>query len=348
LKVLIVKVSALGDVVHALPVLAYLRSVDPTMMIDWVVEEPVANLLEHHPWLNRVYRIHTRRWRRPETLPDGGLQLGRTIRMLRREHYDAVLDLQGNSKSGLLTLLCGAAQRFGFDAGAVREWPNLLATNRRVAITTADQHVTDRYVRIAATAFPGGVPPLTAGPLFPSPAGLQQVRAFFERQDLSAERTVVFHYGTSWPTKLWALEHWQHLARRLVLELNRTVLLTWGNRDEWLACRSIQEAAVERTLIWPKHDLSTLVALLAGVAAVVGGDTGPIHLAAAVGTPTVSLYRVTDPARNGPRGPQHRRLRAPLPCSSCLHKRCPRDDQCSRSISVEAVFQALCELLRPS
>jgi heptosyltransferase I len=97
--------------------------------------------------------------------------------------------------------------------------------------------------------------------------------------------------------------------------------------------------------LWPKGDLPQLTALLAQVNAVVGGDTGPVHIAAALGTPTVSFYRVTDARRNGPCGRQHRTLQAPLSCSPCLQKRCRRDLECSLAIPVATVFEALSDLL---
>ena len=129
MKVLIVKISALGDVVHALPVLAYLKSADPEVRIDWLAEKSFAPLLEGHPLIRRVHALEMKTWRRQGwTKAVSGVLA--VIKELRREKYDLVLDLQGNSKSGLFTLLSGAPLRVGFDRDGVREWPNLLACNR--------------------------------------------------------------------------------------------------------------------------------------------------------------------------------------------------------------------------
>jgi heptosyltransferase-1 len=335
----------LGDVIHALPVLPYLESVDPHMEIDWIVEEPFATLLESHPLIRRVHRIHTKLWRKPGELGTQWRAITGLLRSLRKERYQKVLDLQGNSKSGLLTFLCGAPLRYGFDARAVKEWPNLLATNRRVALGRFDHHITDRSLRIAESAFPGGVRPNPAGPIFSLPDGAEPVSYSLSRQDLPRPKTIVFHPGASWPTKMWALEHWQELARQVVKKLGADILLTWGNAFELEACRAIQRAAGGRATIWPRCNLPELAALLNRVAAMVGGDTGPLHLAAALGTPTVSLFRVTDCSRNGPRGIRHRCLQAPLQCSPCLKKNCSLDDPCSQSIDPAAVYQALREVL---
>jgi len=343
MKVLIVKVSALGDVVHALPVLAFLKSVDPEMEIDWLVEETFAPLLSGHPLLRRVVKLRTKAWRKsgPVAAAGGVWELACE---LRRERYDVVLDLQGNSKSGLFTLLSGAPRRFGFAKAAVREWPNLLATNRKVCLAADGLHISERSLAVARAAFPAGVDVPMAGPLSVDTSASERVESLLADKGLSGQPVVVFHYGTTWKTKLWALENWQRLVVRLC-DAGVRPLLTWGNEDERAAATAIGAAAGERAVVWPRGTLPELVALLARADLVVGGDTGPIHIAAAVGTSTVSLFRVTDARRNAPRGSEHIRLQSPLHCSPCLRKACDRDGECSRSIAVEEVCDAVMSLL---
>jgi heptosyltransferase I len=335
-------------VIHALPVLHYLKSVDPDMEIDWIVEEPFADLLERHPMIRKVHRIHTKLWRKPGMFATEWRAITGLPGNLRKERYQTVLDLQGNSKSGFLTLLSAAPLRYGFASPAVKEWPNLLASNRRVALGGSDHHITDRSLRIAESAFPGGARLNQAEPFFPLPQLEQPVSHSLSRHELPRPRTIVFHPGASWPTKMWALDHWQHLARQVVSGLDADVLLTWGNDAELEACRTIRPAAGDRATIWPRCNLPELAALLSRVDAMVGGDTGPLHLAAALGIPTVSLFRVTDCARNAPRGIRHRCLQVPLYCSPCLKKKCSLDRSCSQSIDPGAVYQALREVLQQS
>ncbi|MEJ2200834.1 MAG: lipopolysaccharide heptosyltransferase I [Desulfuromonadaceae bacterium] len=343
MKILIVKVSALGDVVHALPVLTYLKSVDPALEIDWLVERPFLPLLEGHPLLRRVLALDTKGWRN-----QGGLTPLREalslVRQLRREGYDLVLDLQGNCKSGLFTRLSGAPLRYGFDLDGAREWPNLLATNRRVVLTSEDHHVSDRSLAIARTALPGGDQTLTAGTLPVSAAALARVEKHLQELGLTAVPLVVLHYGTTWSTKLWPLDCWMALAKNLV-EQGIRPLLSWGNETERLASQAIADACAGQALLWPRGSLPELVALLSRADLVIGADTGPVHMAAAVETPTVSIYRVTDARRNGPRGERHICLQSPLDCSPCLRKTCDQDDMCGRSISVDSVIAASRKLL---
>jgi heptosyltransferase-1 len=263
------------------------------------------------------------------------------ITQLRREHYDVVLDLQGNSKSALFTRLSGAVQRYGFSRDGVREWPNLLATNHHVKLTAADHHISDRSMAIARAAFPQGCVTENAGPLPLRPEAVRQVDELLDKLGLTGRRFVVLHYGTTWPTKLWAPINWQELVRRLASATDLVPVLTWGSTGELAVVEQIASVAKGRAVIWPRGSLPELVALLAKAVVVVGGDTGPVHIAAAVGTPTVSLFRVTDASRNAPRGLQHVCLQSSLECSPCLRKSCNRDADCARSITVAEVLAAL-------
>jgi heptosyltransferase-1 len=342
--VLIVKASALGDVVHALPVLAWLKSADPAMEIDWLVEEGFAPLLDGHPLLRRVFPVATHRWRRQGRL--AALREGlRVVAQLRSEKYNVVLDLQGNSKSGLFTMFSGASHRYGFDGQGVREWPNLLATNCRVSLSVEDYHVSDRSLAIARAAFPTGKESLPAGPLFVNAAAAHKVDKQLAEYGLTCRRFAVLHYGTTWKTKLWPLENWSTVVRHLVVDSDIVPVLTWGSDGERAVVEKITEAGRGAAVIWPRGTLPDLTALLARAAVVIGGDTGPVHIAAAVGIATVSIYRVTDGRRNGPRGEQHIRLQAPLNCSACLRKECERDLECGTSIHAASVIAAVERLL---
>lgn len=337
MKVLIVKVSALGDVVHALPVLAYLKSVDAGMQIDWLVEQAFAPFLEDHPLIDNLYKIDTRAWRKSGPLASvrGTLEI---VKALRKRQYDCVLDLQGNAKSGLFTLTSGAPLRFGFDRDSARESLNLLATNRKVSLRGTDFHVSDRSLAIAKTAFPGGPEVSSSGPLPVNEEAAFKVGKGLVAEGLEDARLVVLHYGTTWVTKHWPLVSWQTLAEKLIEEQDLRPILTWGDDKELAAVQSIQQKCGGKAVVWPKGSLKELTALLSRADLVVGGDTGPIHIAAAVDTPTVSIFRVTDPSRNAPRGLGHQHVTAAMDCTPCLRKECDRDQECGLSIPVDTVY----------
>lgn len=344
MKVLIVKASALGDIMHALPVLRWLHSADKHIEIHWLVEESFASLLESHPMIRKVHLLRTRAWRN-QGWRKTVREVAKSVLTLRDEQYDVVLDLQGNSKSGLFGLFSGAPLRYGFDHRGVRELPNVLATNRKVSIKETDYHVVDRYLSIARAAFPSGKVDPTALMLPPDKRALSKIDELLFQKGLNNTFLIVLHYGTTWKTKLWSLDLWQELANCLAKQGNSRLLLTWGDDDEHRAALTIQAAAGEKTVIWPRGTLPELAALLKRADLVIGGDTGPVHIAAAVGTKTVSVYRVTDALRNGPRGPEHICLQAPCDCSPCLQKTCEKDAECARSIETDQVLSAIHQLL---
>ena len=340
MKVLIVKISALGDVVHALPVLAYLKSADPDMKIDWLVEQSFAPFLEDHPLINNLYRVNIKAWRKSGLQSSVRDTFG-IIRDVRKVKYDCVLDLQGNAKSGLFTLTSGAPLRFGFDRDSARESLNLLATNRKVSLSEGDFHINDRSLAIAKAAFPEGTVPQEAGPLPVDDEARLEVEKKLAAVNFVDVSVVVLHYGTTWVTKHWPLVSWQRLAKRLIDELGIRPVLTWGNEKELAAVQSIQRECNDQAVIWPRGDLKELTALLARADLVVGADTGPIHIAAAVGTSTVSIFLVTDPRRNAPRGRDHSYVAADMDCTPCLRKECDSAHECGLSVSVNTVYDMI-------
>jgi heptosyltransferase-1 len=347
-KVLIVKASALGDVVHALPVLPYLKSVNAVLDIDWVVEEPYAPLLSNNPMIRRLHVLRTKAWRQNVLTAEAQKGFLKLLNDVRKERYDVVLDLQGNSKSGMITFSTGAPLRYGFDRSGVREWPNLLTTNRKISITNDDYHIMDRTLLIPAAAFPDGAPPAHAGPLFVEKGLRDKVQNRLFEEGLEGKRIALFHCGASWETKQWGVESWIELARRVTEQLGMNVVLTRGSAAELTTCHTIRDASGGKAVIWPKSSIQEIAALLQSAAVVVGGDTGVIHMAAAVQTPTVSIFTATHGLRNGPRGERHRCLQSPLQCSPCLKRECPKKSDCGRSIGVDDVMRAIHSVTAPS
>lgn len=339
MKVLMIKASALGDIIHALPAAAYLKSCPQVRELHWLVEKPFSTFLSGQPVVDKLQIISTKKWRRQGlTASLGGVW--HTIRQLRREKYDLVLDLQGNSKSGMFTRFSGAPLRFGFNAGGVREWPNLLATNRRVALAKTVTHIIEKNLALATRAFPGGPPAPLQGPLKADSHFLKQVEEKLSSTGAPGGALVIFHYGTTWETKRWSKRAWIELARLLWETRKIAPLLTWGSEEERKAVQKIASGSPQ-AIIWPRGSLEELMALLAMADVVVGGDTGPLHIAAALGTPTVSLYRATDHRRNGPRGDRHICIQANKSCSPCLKKICPQDELCRQQILPEKMFEAV-------
>jgi len=341
MRVLVVKMSSLGDIIHALPVLDYLHQVSPGIEVDWVVEEPFRDVLEGNPLISRLHLVRTKVWRKRPFAADTRRQIAEVRDALRERNYDMVFDIQGNLKSGLVGWLTGAEQRMGFTREVLQESFNLLFTTRQIPIRRQDRHITDQYLRLVSVSF---------GRDFSQFKLSSDIRTRPEDDEaattllatLSDGLVFLFHYGTTWQTKFWFREGWVDLGRRLLAaHPESTVLLSWGNEAERAAVSDIAADIGTGARVLDRYPLKGFAALLKKVDLVVGGDTGPVHIAATVGTPTVSLYRSSDGRRSGPRGPGHVIVQSPFHCASCFRTECDRDDQCRRSITVEMVFKAV-------
>jgi heptosyltransferase I len=346
MKVLIVKTSSLGDIAHAVPIVTYLHGARPDVEVDWLLEKPFAPLLEGQAYIRNIHRIDTKFWRQPSNFSFAVAGICNTLRLLRSARYDVVLDLQGNSKSGLFTISSGAPLRYGYDWESVREWPNLLATNRRVSLSHGDQHITDRALKVAASAFPAAAMGLSLKTLKADNLAMAAVKQKLERYQLLSKKLILIHPGTTWKTKCISAQFWTQFAAALSKNDNLQLLFTWGNEEELRVAGDIVRSIAARATIWPRQSLKELMALISQVDLVVGGDTGPVHIAAALGTSTLSFFRATDRWRNGPRGENHITFQSPMECSPCLLKDCPRDDHCSSmNIEVHKAQEAVYHLL---
>ncbi|HEV8673410.1 MAG TPA: lipopolysaccharide heptosyltransferase I [Methylomirabilota bacterium] len=308
-RIALVKLSALGDVVHALPAAHALRARLPRAELTWIVERREAAILTGNPDLDHVIPVDTRLWRREFRRPGGVRTVVGKVRglvcALRGRDFGVALDFQGNLKSGLITRLTRAPVRVGFALGDCRESLNVLFTNRRVKLPAGPIHVVEENLALLAAI---GLGREAAGPpVYPIPADSAAeatVAGFLEREGLKPETPLVaLNPGTGGAAKRWPPGAYRRLGDELALRLSARVLLCWGPGEEALA-RAIAGDLRAAAVIPPATSIPELVALLRRTTLVVGGDTGPIHIAAALGVPTVALYGPTDARRNGPWGPR--------------------------------------------
>jgi lipopolysaccharide heptosyltransferase I len=309
MNVAIVKLSSLGDVVHALPVAATLRARRPDARLTWIVERREATVLGGHPALEAVVPVDTRGWRRargPAAIAAAVGAVAMTARYLRAARFDIALDLQGLLKSAVLARLTGAPIRIGFSARDCREPASALFTNRHVT-PPRDRHVVDQYLALLR---PLDITEPALDFRLPSdPAAEERVEVALAAAGLKPrDRLVVLNPGAGRPDKRWPAAAFGALARRLADECAARVLAVWGPGELAAAQEIVAAAGRARAVLAPPTDVLELIALLKRASIVVAGDTGPLHLAAALGVPCVGLYGPTRPARNGPYGAGHRTL----------------------------------------
>lgn len=340
-RLLIVRLSALGDVVHALPLLDALRRARPDAHIGWIVEEPAASLLEGHPQLDRLWiapRHEARRLRR-ERRPLAAL--GRFLslaRELRQARYQVTIDAQCNLRSSLWTLASGASQRIGFAPPFTKEKAHWLSSVR-VSAPPSGQLKAHRNLELL---LPLGVDARGARPRIEIPEASRRIASALS----GAARLVALHPGVSGfgAFKQWAPDRFAALARRLREERGARCLVTWGPGERKLAEEIVAGSEGAAELAPETHSLLELGALYELCDVVVGGDTGPLHLAAALGTPVVGLYGPKDPAVYGPldgrTGQAAPTVWKNVHCSPCKLRRCD-NVICMPAIQVDDVSAAI-------
>ncbi len=341
MRVLIIKASALGDIVHALPVLDYLHQVSPGIEIDWVVEEPFRDVLDGNPLIDTLHVVRTRVWRKSPLAVRTLKEIGALKKNLRERNYDLVFDIQGNLKSGLICMLSGVTDRIGFTREGLQESVNLFFTTRQVPLRRQDYHITDQYLRVVSVPFGRDFREMELrSDIHTAPE--DDAAAAMLLATLSDGLTFFFHCGTTWQTKFWSDAGWIELGRAVLERFPESnILFSWGNEKERQAVVAIASAIGSGGRILDRYSLKGLAALLKKVDLVAGGDTGPVHIAAAVGTPTVSYYRASDGRRSGPRGEQHCIIQAPMQCTACFQTQCDRDRECRASITAEMMLRGI-------
>jgi lipopolysaccharide heptosyltransferase I len=335
----ILKLGSLGDIVHTLPALAALRRHYPKAYIGWVVEAPNRGFLEGHPLLDEVFPIDTARWRR---LRFGGALPA--LRRIRRARFDVVIDFQGLLKSALLGRWTGARERIGFEAACCREPFSAHLSTVQVRPRHGARHVVELNLALLSPLVPHPQEEVVEFPLGLTAAEGRQAEAYFARLGWGPETPVLaLHPGAGWATKQWDTSRYAALGERLVRETGARLLLTWGPGDEARveALRGTLRAPAE---LLPPTSVRELAAILGRCQLFIGGDTGPLHLAAAQRVPTVALFGPTTPERNGPYGPLGRVVHHELPCSHCYKGVCPGyGTRCLTSMTVEEVAEVALE-----
>jgi lipopolysaccharide heptosyltransferase I len=325
-RMLLIKPSALGDVVHTLPVLSLLRDRFPSARIDWLVNPAFAGLLEGHPHLDNVVLFERKRLGRAWREPDGIRGIWHLARSLFARRYDLVIDLQGLLRSGWLTLQTRAPMRVGF--ASAREFAPLCYTHR-IAARGNDRHAIERYLDVAGAL---GCP---RGPVRFEFGVRDNDRAVVDQLFDRAAPYAVLLPGTNWLTKRWPAEHFAALVEPLRSRFGLRSVLAGGADAAELA--SAFSDVVDLT---NKTTLRQLVALLERAALVVCNDSGPMHIAAALGVPMVALFGPTSPRRTGP----YRRLdsvvRLDIECSPCFSRHCAHRT-CLNDLSVAVVLRQI-------
>lgn len=330
MRILIIRTSAMGDIVHSLPVIAALNSALPEAKLAWVVEKPFAPLLEGHPDLERVFSIELRRWRRN---PVAGLvSMADARRSIDAFDADLALDLMGNHKAGAIAALTRAPRVLGLDRADRRE-PSSAAwmTDTMPARGT---HTVDRTLSILrGLGIEPGPPDFGSRHLLP---GQGEPR-------LPSQPYFVVQVGSGWANKTYPAEALGEVAKRISERRGVNGYVAHGPGDQQAAEEALAASAGALVDVIPVG-LADLGRWLRGADLVIGGDTGTLHLADALGTTVLMILGPTSADRNGPYHQRHNTLRLDLPCSPC-YRRFNDTQSCMVRLPVEAVADRAVRLL---
>ncbi|MCP4699620.1 MAG: lipopolysaccharide heptosyltransferase I [Gammaproteobacteria bacterium] len=338
MRVLIIKTSSLGDVIHALPALTDAHKNLSDIQFDWVIEEAFSEIPVLHPAVDQVIPINLRQWRKQpwQAWRSGAWRNFKDI--VQKHYYDHIIDAQGLIKSAFIAYQAHGL-RSGLDRDSAREPLASRSYQRRYAIRK-DQHAVTRVRRLFAAALG-----------YAMPSGLPDygINRYAMTTLMPSKPTLIFLHGTAWASKQWPESGWIGLAKRAAAAGYR-VRIPWGNATE--RARAEKIAAVHSLVsVMPSTNLQGIAAELSTARAAVGVDTGLAHLAAALAVPSVTVYGPTNPALTGTYGQDQVHLRTEFSCAPCLQRRCrykgesPVLPACYQDIPINRVWTKLTELI---
>ncbi len=356
-KILLIKLSAVGDVVHTIPLLNKLRRRYPAAQLDWLVTPAIAELLRHNPAISNVIEFARDDWSTPWRLTPF-VSYARLAAKLRQAGYDLVIDMHGQLRTAVFTLTTGAPVRIGFDrprAGvwdaSPRQFPagarkhawqgaregSWLAYTHHIPVPTLDLHAVDRYLSVGPILGLENGPPDFSFPI--PPVADAAVEALLRRHGLAGNGFVAMAPGTIWETKHWGSDRFAEVARHFLQKGLGLALI--GTARERIVCEEVARLAPGAVNIAGETTLTELAALIRRSTISVTNDSGPMHLAVALDRPVVSIFGPTDPVWIGPYGRANAVLQAGIPCSPCYLRqlsRCRHGHACMENVSARAVI----------
>jgi lipopolysaccharide heptosyltransferase I len=344
-RILIVRLSAHGDVMHTLPLLAALKRQYPEAFVGWLVEASAAPLLENHLLIDRLHVSHRKRWlallKQPAQWSSLWQEVRAFVRDIRAEGYQVSFDVQGLLKSAIWPWLAKIPLRYGFKA--TRESADLLYNRHLPPMIIRDAHTpaVQRYLDFARAIGCEVKGPEFVLPPVPSQAATK-VEALLASLPIPRQPLVVLAPFTRWPSKHWPLEHWAQLLP-LLLDLNVAVILLGASSDAPRAATILGEHAGSPQVLnlVGQTDWPDLYALFQQAPILIGLDSAPLHIADAVGVPKIiGLYGPTAPGRTGPVGGRHTILTTQLDCQPCFERDCPlKTSACMTQLTPQQVLQ---------
>ena len=337
-RILLIKLSAVGDVIHTLPVLTKLRDRYPASRIDWLITPACADLVRWHPGVSDILLYPRREFGRSWA---GTMAMTGVLSEVRRRGYDLVVDMHGQLRTAIFVLASGAPVRIGF--ARTREGARFSYTHH-IPVPTMDWHAADRNLWLGdLLGFAGGAPDFT---IHIPPEAEAEAEGLLARLGLAGRPFAMIFPGTQWETKHWSPQGFVEVSRHLHAR-GYAILLAGAGRDrpQNAAVAAAFPAAVD---ICDQTRLSVTAAIMRRAAICVTNDSGPMHMAVSLGLPLVSAFGPTSPIRTGPYGRPEAVVRVEVPCSPCYIRhirRCPYDHRCMTRLSAAMMIERIDRVL---
>lgn len=333
MKFLIVKTSALGDILHAFPVIHYIKAKFPNSQIDWVVEKPFKELVEAHPQIDKVICIESKRWRKKILKKETFFSVKEVKKELQLNHYDYVFDLQGNLKSGLVTFLAKGKHKVGYGWQTVAEWPNGLFTNIKIN-PPKKKNIREDYLFIAQSVFKDSFPIKEQVPFLKlSKEKELEVEELLRKMPL--DPLIMVCPGSAWQNKQISESSLCDFLDKLRSLHQCHFLLLWGNAFELEMAIRIKEKLQSEVTLLDKVSLPQLHRIMQKMQLVIAMDSLPLHLAAIAGVPTFSVFGPSSKEKYKPIGLKHCALSGSCPYGITFEKRCPKLRKCSSGACIK-------------
>src|SRR3990172_2607201 len=336
-SICIFRLSSIGDVIHTLPVAELLKARFPKARITWVAEKMMAPLLKHNPAIDQLILLDTKSWRRGFISPSVWKEVFRFLRYLRSQQFDVALDFQGLLQSAALARFSGSPRRIGMSRFDRKDrWSSFLL-NEFSTQTALKHHIIEKNLALLERLdiLPENQP--LQFHMHPEQEAVDYVER--ELKKLELQKFILVHPGGGWITKMWDVDKFAQLIDTIYTDLHIPTLLTWGPGEKHVS-DTIARKCISPAMVSFSTNLSELIALTAQARLMISGDTGPLHLASALGVPVVGIYGPTDPARNGPWNPHDSACTVHYECSPCYQSTCPIGVQCLRQLEGTSVLDA--------
>ncbi|MBN9378366.1 MAG: lipopolysaccharide heptosyltransferase I [Chlamydiales bacterium 38-26] len=351
MRILIVKTSSLGDIIHAFPLVDFLHQEFPGVLIDWVVEKNFSEIVHAHPFIHRVIEIDTKGWRKGIGQPTTWKAMKNFRREMQAETYEVVFDLQGNTKSAIPTYLSRSQHKVGFGLKTIHEWPNVLFTNHRYN-PPLNLNVREENLYLAQQYFQRNTQVENEKvTLKLNQEQLAVCHHIKEQLRKASGKKILVCAGSAWKNKKLSSDALEFFLRKVSGVFSVSFFLAWGSKEEFLEAQKLQEVLGENACVLDKLSLPVLQNVMTEMDVVIAMDSLPLHLAGTSGTPTFSVFGASSASKYNPKGEKNIALQGECPYGRVFERRCPilrtcQTGLCIRSLPGEKIFQAFDNFFR--